>query len=78
MPFAIVFTKADKLGVNAAQRNVEEYCRKLLKTWEELPPVFVTSSEKGTGREEILGYIYNINKEMENRCQIGDETSGTE
>ena len=78
VPFAIVFTKADKLGVNAAQRNVEEYCRKLLKTWEELPPVFVTSSEKGTGREEILGYIYNINKEMENRCQIGDETSGTE
>ena len=78
VPFAIVFTKADKLGVNAAQRNVEEYCRKLLKTWEELPPVFVTSSEQGTGREEILGYIYNINKEMENRCQIGDETSGTE
>ena len=68
VPFAIVFTKADKLGTNAAKRNVEEYCKKLLKTWEELPPVFVTSSEKGTGREEILDYIYGINKEMSSRC----------
>lgn len=64
IPFSIVFTKADKLGPVAAERNVEAYKKELLKRWEELPPVFVTSSEKGKGREELLDYIYSINKEM--------------
>lgn len=69
VPFAIVFTKADKLGPVAAQRNVEAYCNELRLTWSELPPVFVTSSEKGKGRQEILDYIFSINKEIEKECQ---------
>ena len=68
VPFAIVFTKADKLGPVAAQRNVEAYCNELRLTWSELPPVFVTSSEKGKGRQEILDYIFSINKEIEKEC----------
>ena len=61
VPFAIVFTKLDKLGTQAGKRNVEEYCRILLETWEELPPVFLTSSETGRGRDEILDYIEQLN-----------------
>lgn len=61
VPFAIVFTKADKLGSGRLQLNIDAYKEKLLETWEELPPVFVTSSEKGRGREELLNYIDNIN-----------------
>ncbi len=64
VPFAIVFTKADKLGPVAAERNVNDYKKELMKRWEELPPVFVTSSEKGVGREQLLDYIYSINKEL--------------
>jgi GTP-binding protein len=64
VPFSIIFTKADKLGSVAGQRNVEAYKKELLKRWEELPPVFVTSSEKGTGRQELLDYIYSINQEI--------------
>lgn len=64
VPFSIIFTKADKLGSVAGQRNVEAYKKELLKRWEELPPVFVTSSEKGTGRQELLDYIYSINREI--------------
>lgn len=62
VPFAIVFTKADKLGSGRLQMNIKEYQDKLLETWEELPPVFVTSSEKGQGRDELLNYIEEINK----------------
>ncbi|WP_019540397.1 ribosome biogenesis GTP-binding protein YihA/YsxC [Proteiniphilum acetatigenes] len=62
VPFAIVFTKADKLGSGRLQLNIDAYKEKLLETWEELPPVFVTSSEKGQGREELLSYIDSINK----------------
>lgn len=64
VPFAIIFTKADKLGPVAVQRNVEEYKQELHKQWEELPPVFITSSETKTGRDEILDYIESINKSM--------------
>ena len=64
VPFSIIFTKADELGSVAGQRNVEAYKKELLKRWEELPPVFVTSSEKGTGRQELLDYIYSINQEI--------------
>lgn len=64
VPFAIIFTKADKLGPVAVQRNVEEYKQALHKQWEELPPVFITSSETKTGRDEILDYIESINKSM--------------
>ena len=64
VPFSIIFTKADKLGSVAGQRNVEAYKKELLKRWEELPPVFVTSSEKGSGRQRLLDYIYSINQEI--------------
>lgn len=62
VPFSIVFTKLDKLGNDAGRRNVEKYCAKLLETWEELPPVFLTSSEDGRGRQELLDYIEQLNK----------------
>jgi GTP-binding protein len=64
VPFAIVFTKADKLSASKVAANVEAYKHKLLETWEELPPVFVTSAEKKQGREEVLDYIEQINKEL--------------
>ena len=62
VPFSIVFTKADKLGVQRQRENVEKYLSRLSEQWEELPPYFVTSSEKGMGRAEVLGYIEQINR----------------
>lgn len=64
VPFSIIFTKADKLGPQAGIRNVEAYKKRLLEKWEELPPVFITSAEKGTGRAELLEYIDFMNKEV--------------
>ena len=61
VPFAIVFTKADKLSAAKVTQNVEAYKKVLSETWEELPPIFVTSSEKKQGRDEILDYIETIN-----------------
>ena len=58
--FSIVFTKADKLSTHRLNENINLYKEKLLESWEELPPVFITSSEKGVGREELLGYIEKI------------------
>lgn len=60
-PFSIIFTKADKLGPNAILTKVDEYKKVLSKEWDELPPIFITSSEKGTGRDEVLQYIEEIN-----------------
>ncbi|MGM9847123.1 MAG: ribosome biogenesis GTP-binding protein YihA/YsxC [Muribaculaceae bacterium] len=64
VPFSIIFTKADKISKTAAARAMEDYRRELLKTWEEVPQFFCTSSAKGTGKEEILDYIENINKNL--------------
>jgi len=64
VPFAIVFTKADKLGINRVQANVDAYKEKLLESWEELPPIFITSSTKKEGREELLQYIKEINASL--------------
>ena len=64
IPFCIVFTKADKLSKTKAQQNVKVWMDKLRDTWEELPPHFVTSAEQGTGRDEVLGYIEEINKSL--------------
>ncbi|MCH5326615.1 MAG: YihA family ribosome biogenesis GTP-binding protein [Duncaniella sp.] len=61
IPFSIVFTKLDKLGNDAGRRNVKAYCNSLLDTWEELPPIFLTSSQDGRGRTEILDYIEELN-----------------
>jgi len=65
IPFAIIFTKADKLKPKAIERQVEEYCEVLLKTWEELPPYFVTSASKSIGKDEVLGFIGETNDEIE-------------
>ena len=64
IPFAIVFTKADKLTAAKARQSVESYKQKLLETWEELPPCFVTSAEQRTGRDDVLGYIEQINADL--------------
>ncbi len=64
IPFAIVFTKADKLSKNQLQQNIEVYKQHLLQTWEELPPYFVTSSVKNTGCDEVLQYIESINQSI--------------
>lgn len=60
IPFSIVFTKADKLSAAQLRQNVDNYMKSLLETWEELPPYFVTSSEKKQGREPLLNYIEGI------------------
>lgn len=60
VPFSIVFTKADKLGPVRAKQNAQKYMKTLLDEWEELPPYFITSSEKKTGRDEVLDYIDSI------------------
>ncbi len=64
IPFAIVFTKADKLSAVKVSQQVEIYKKVLLETWEDLPPVFITSAEKRQGRDEVLDYIDRINKEL--------------
>lgn len=64
VPFALVFTKADKLARGKLAANLEVYRNKLLETWEELPPIFVTSSEERRGREELLAYIEDINQSL--------------
>lgn len=66
VPFAIVFTKADKLSATKVAQNAEAYKKVLEETWEEIPPVFVTSSEKRQGRDEVLEYIEQINQELKN------------
>ncbi len=60
IPFSIVFTKADKIGSGKVKINVKKYLDSLLNTWEELPPHFITSSEKRIGKEELLDYIEKI------------------
>ena len=64
VPFSIIFTKADKLKGGRLKMNINSYLRELSKQWEELPPYFISSSEDRTGRMEILGYIENINKNI--------------
>lgn len=64
IPFSIVFTKADKLSGAKLQANINNYKEKLYETWNELPPIFVTSSEKKAGKSELLDYIENINSSL--------------
>jgi GTP-binding protein len=64
VPFAIVFTKLDKQTRAKGMESVKAYQDKLSEQWEELPPVFLTSSEKYIGKEELLGYIEEINKTL--------------
>ncbi|MCD2257682.1 ribosome biogenesis GTP-binding protein YihA/YsxC [Psychroserpens luteolus] len=65
IPFSIIFTKADKLKPKAIERNVEAYCQELLKTWEDIPNYFITSSSKAIGRAEVLQFIDDTNTEIE-------------
>ncbi len=64
VPFSIIFTKMDKISKGRLQENLKAYQEKLLETWEELPPILLSSSEKKDGREEILDYIDTINKSL--------------
>ncbi len=65
VPFGIVFTKADKLSKAKIDKNVAAYRKKLLaEAWEEMPPYFVTSSESGLGKENLLEYIEQINQTL--------------
>ena len=64
IPFAIIFTKADKLKPLAIERNVAAYQQVLLETWEEFPTYFVTSAENRVGKEELINYIETINEQV--------------
>lgn len=61
VPFAIVFTKADKQSKSRTESNIRGYIEKLKEQWEELPPYFITSSLTGVGKDEVLSYIESIN-----------------
>lgn len=67
IPFAMVFTKIDKLSSSALQKNLAAYKKEMLKSWDELPPIFTTSSTSSFGREKILNYIEDINKAWGNK-----------
>lgn len=64
VPFSIIFTKIDKISKGRLKENLKAYQDKLLESWEELPPILISSSEKKEGCEEILGYIEDINKSL--------------
>lgn len=61
VPFGIIFTKADKLGSSTLNKNITKYKKQLLKTWEEVPTHFITSSETDMGRDEVLNFIEQVN-----------------
>jgi GTP-binding protein len=61
VPFALIFTKADKLGKVTSAKNVEAYSQELKKLWEELPPMLVSSALDGTGRDELIAFIQKVN-----------------
>jgi GTP-binding protein len=64
IPFAIIFTKGDKNGPVALAKQVDKMKAQILELWEELPPTFISSSETGLGRDEILGYIESVLESM--------------
>lgn len=64
VPFALIFTKADKSKTTELRKNVDSFLNELRKEWEELPPHFVTSSAQGRGRDEVLDYIEQINTQF--------------
>ena len=69
IPFAIIFTKADKSSASQLASRLEQNKKQILELWEELPPIFVSSSETGMGREEILSYINQVLETIENDNQ---------
>ena len=78
VPFAIVFTKADKLGTTVLRDKIEAYKTRLLEEWEELPPIFITSSETRKGRDELLDYIGALNEMIKNAPSGADSPEGEE
>ena len=64
IPFCIVFTKADKLGSSKLNKQIVSYKKKLLETWEDVPTSFITSSTHGSGRDEFLEFIHNVNQDV--------------
>lgn len=64
IPFSIIFTKIDKLGTGIVKQNINTYMNSLRETWDELPPIFLSSSEKRQGKVEILEYIESITKSL--------------
>jgi len=64
IPFSLIFTKIDKISRSRLNENLEAYAGKLYETWEELPPILLSSSEKRQGRDEILSFIEDINKQI--------------
>jgi GTP-binding protein len=62
LPFSMVFTKIDKLSSSVLQKNLAKYKKEMLKFWEEMPPVFTSSSTSGFGREQLLNYVEAIIK----------------
>ena len=73
VPFAMIFTKADKQSAGKTRANVEHYLDVMKRQWEELPPYFISSSEKKTGRKEILEYIEEVNRSLKNTEGAGIE-----
>ncbi len=69
IPFAIIFTKGDKNGPVALANQIEKMKNQILELWEELPPTFVSSSETGMGRDEILNYIESVLKSIKEQNQ---------
>ena len=67
VPFAIIFTKTDKISKSRLTCNIEQYKKRLLETWEELPTILTSSSETKSGKDEILDFIDNINKGIEEK-----------
>ena len=65
IPFCVIFTKADKLKPKAIDKHVEDYKNIMLETWESMPQHFITSSSKDIGKDEVLGFIGELNDGME-------------
>ena len=64
MPFYIIFTKVDKIKELELQRNLQAYKEKLAEQWEEIPHIFITSSEKEVGKDDVLNYIDGLNEQL--------------
>lgn len=68
VPFAVIFTKTDKISQAQVGSNVRKFKEKMLETWEELPPIFQTSAEKMRGREDVLDYIESVIEAIKKHC----------
>ena len=67
VPFSMVYTKTDKLTKSKLEENLKIYHEEMFKVWEELPPQFITSATSKLGKDELLGYIHEINKNLKNQ-----------